>query len=118
MAENGRSVESFLPRMLTTYEIGVPFVNRLFTASASSCTEFVRADHIREKSCSALFGAGAQPERAIAVSAIKNVRMVWMANGKLTGREQPPAPSPLKPGRSRCSRSSAAQRYTRRGAGE
>jgi hypothetical protein len=84
--------------MLTTYEIGVPFVNRLFTASASSCTEFVRADHIREKSCSALFGAGAQPERAIAVSAIKNVRMVWMANGKLTGREQPPAPSPLKPG--------------------
>jgi hypothetical protein len=80
MAENGRSVESFLPRTLTTYEIGVPFVNRLFTASANCCTEFVCADHLRAKSCSAPFGAGAQPERAIAESAIKHVRMVWMAN--------------------------------------
>jgi hypothetical protein len=80
IAENGRSVESFLPRTLTTYEMGVPFVNRLFTASASSRTEFVRVDHIRRKSCSALFGCGAQLEKVIAISAIRKMRMVWMAN--------------------------------------
>jgi hypothetical protein len=92
MAEKGRSVESFLPRTLTTYEMGVSFVNRLFTASASSRTEFVRADHIRRKSCSALFGAGAQPERLIAVKAIRKVRIVWMANDQLTDGGPPPAP--------------------------